>query len=295
MTKGVLMFALNGQAKNSLAESVKVDYVKMAVANAKNISRYMQNNNVALITDEAGKQYVDSLDYTHYFNHITIIKPTYDGAGPNTNAIVNTRAMRTGTDTIRLPWQNQSRPDAYDLSPYEQTILLDCDYFVFDNTLDKIFDTHKNILCGKHVSEISHQDSLIDYDRLHHQTVKLFWATVLFFKKSAEAELLFNIMKMIKKNWQYYGKLYKFDHSRTYRNDFAVSIALHILQGKHETNEYDLPLSLQCLADKNIMPSTKNFYYRYKDNWAGTGTVKQNVHVMNKISAMNIAEEILNE
>ena len=31
MTKGVLMFALNGQAKNSLAESVEVDYVKMAV------------------------------------------------------------------------------------------------------------------------------------------------------------------------------------------------------------------------------------------------------------------------
>jgi len=84
MTKGVLMFALNGQAKNSLAESVTVDYVKMAVANAKNISRYMQNNNVALITDEAGKQYVDSLDYTHYFNHITIIKPTYDTLQFNT-------------------------------------------------------------------------------------------------------------------------------------------------------------------------------------------------------------------
>ena len=110
--------------------------------------------------------------------------------------------MRTGNDTIRFPWQNQSRPDAYDLSPFEQTILLDCDYFVFDNTLDAIFNTDKNILCGKHVSEISHQDSLIDYDRLHHQTVKLFWATVLFYKKSAEAELMFNIMKMIKKNWQ---------------------------------------------------------------------------------------------
>ena len=65
MTKGILMFALNGQAKNSLAESVEVDYVKMAVANAKNITRYMQNNNVALVTDEAGKRYVDSLDYTH--------------------------------------------------------------------------------------------------------------------------------------------------------------------------------------------------------------------------------------
>ena len=67
------------------------------------------------------------------------------------------------------------------------------------------------------------------------------------------------------------------------------------MQGKHETTEYDLPFSLLCLADKNIMPSTKNFYYRYKDGWAGTGTVKQIVHVMNKISAMNIAEEILHE
>tara|TARA_Y100001937_G_scaffold183_1_gene203 strand:- start:2594 stop:3481 length:888 start_codon:yes stop_codon:yes gene_type:complete len=295
MTNGIIMFALNGQAKNSSKESLEVDYVKMAIANAKNINHYMQNKNVALITDKAGKEYIDKLDYTHYFTHINIIHPKYDGVGPNTNAVVNTRAMRTGNDTIRFPWQNQSRPDAYDLSPFDNTILLDCDYFVFDNTLDSVFATEKNILCGKHVAEISHQDSLIDYDRLHHQTVKLFWATVLFFKKSKEAELMFNIMKMIKKNWQYYGRLYKFDHSRTYRNDFAVSIALHIMQGKKETKEYDLPITLSCLADKNIMPNTKHFYYRYKDGWAGTGAIKHNTHVMNKISAMHIAQEILDE
>ena len=294
MTKGILMFAINGEAKDTKYNTVKIDYIAMATANAKNIKKYMHNNNVALITDQKGKKYIEDNDYIVYFDNIIIIDSIDTGSGPNTNAKIYTRAMRTGTDTIRLPWQNQSRTDAYELSPFDQTLLLDSDYYVYDDLLDKVFDTDKKILCGKHVAEISHQDALIDYERLHHQSIKLFWATVLYFTKSDEAKMMFDIMKMVKKNWQYYGKLYKFDTSRTYRNDFAVSIALHMMMGKKENNEYDLPFTIMCLADKNIMPNRKHFYYRYKNGWAGTGNIKQNIHIMNKLSAMDIAKEILN-
>ena len=99
---------------------------------------------------------------------------------------------------------------------------------------------------------------------------------------------------MVKKNWQYYGKLYKFETSRTYRNDFAVSVALHMMQGKRETVEYDLPFKIMCLADKNIMRNKESFYYRYKTGWAGSGFPKQNIHIMNKESAMIVADEVLN-
>ena len=50
-----------------------------------------------------------------------------------------------------------------------------------------------------------------------------------------------------------------------------------------------------CLADKNIMLDKKSFAFRYKDKWAGTGYPKQNIHIMNKQSAMIVAEEIINE
>ena len=294
MTKGILMFAINGDAKDPKFNTVHIDYIAMATANAKNIKTHMQNNKVALITNMEGKSLLQAKGYIQYFDHVVIIDADGQGVGPNTNPQVNTRAMRIGTETIRLPWKNQSRTDAYDLSPYDETLLLDSDYFVFDDMLDKVFNTDANILCGKHVEEMSYQDALIDYERLHHQSVKLFWATVLYFKKSTEAQMMFNIMKMVKKNWQYYGRLYKFDSSRTYRNDFAVSIALHMMMGKKENTEYDLPFTIMCLSDKNMLKDAHSFFYRYKNAWAGTGMIKQNMHIMNKVSAMQMAEDILN-
>lgn len=295
MTNGILMFALNGQAVDSDRNKFNIDYVRMAIANAKNIKEYMKHNSVALVTDQKGKQQLEQTDaISKYIDHIIVTKPVYKGVRPETNSHVNKRSMRVGGKTITFEWQNQSRPDAYKLSPYDKTILLDCDYFVYDNSLDSLFDVDANVLCGKHVEEISYHDSLIDYERLHHQTIKLFWATVLFFNKSKEAKLLFDMMNAVKNNWHYYSKLYKFEGSRTYRNDFAVSVALHLMQGKQETTAYDLPHKILCLADKNIMPSSKQIVYRHNDGWAGSGFPKQNVHVMNKESAMQIAEEILN-
>ena len=289
------MFAYNGQAHDFDKNKLNIDYIKMACANAKNIKKYMQNNNVALITDEAGKDQISRLNAETLFTHIILTKNTSEGKGPNTNINMNVRSMRVGNKTIRLPWKNQTRPDAYNLSPFDQTILIDSDYFVFDNTLDTIFATDKNILCGKHVKEISNQDSLIDYDRLHHQSIKLFWATVLYFTKSTESMLMFKMMKAVKQNWQFYSRMYKFEDSRTYRNDFAVSVALHVMQGKKESNYYDLPLTIMCLADKNLMLNQKSFAFRYKDGWAGTGFPKQNIHIMNKESAMYVAGEIMYE
>ena len=295
MNKGILMFAYNGKAHDFDKNQLDIDYIQMACANAKNIKKYMENDNVALVTDQAGKDHVSKLNAETLFTHIIVTTPTSEGTGPNTNLDMNVRSMRIGNKTIRLPWKNQTRPDAYSLSPFNQTILIDSDYFVFDNTLDTIFETNKNILCGKHVKEISHQDSLIDYSRLHHQSIKLFWATVLYFKKSNESMLMFEMMKAVKQNWQFYSKMYKFEDSRTYRNDFAISVALHFLQGKKETTYYDLPLTIMCLADKNIMLNQKSFAFRYKDRWAGTGFPKQNIHIMNKESAMYVAGEIMYE
>ena len=42
MTNGVLMFALNGQAYDSDRNKITIDYVDMAIANAKNIKKYMK-------------------------------------------------------------------------------------------------------------------------------------------------------------------------------------------------------------------------------------------------------------
>ena len=294
MSNGILMFAFNSVAHTSDNSPVEIDYIKMAIANSILIKRHMKNNQVCLVTDSNGKKYLEKKDKLYYFDHVIVQDKQYKGKGPNDNLVVNTRAMRNGTDTIRVPWQNQSRPDAYRLSPFDKTILLDSDYFVFDNTLDELFDTDYNILCGAHVGEVSQQDTLIDYKRLHHQTIKMYWATVLYFTKSYESKLIFKTMNNVKNNWQYYGKLYKFA-SKTYRNDFALSIAIHMLRAKQEVfKTYELPFKIMCVADKNIMTSNNAFVFRKGDTWAGSSFPTQNVHVMNKQSAMEISERVCN-
>jgi len=55
-------------------------------------------------------------------------------------------------------------------------------------------------------------------------------ATVLFFRKSVFAEQMFDCITMIKENYAFYSKLYKFSSS-PFRNDYAVSIAQSIMYG----------------------------------------------------------------
>ena len=50
------MFAYNGEAHDAPGNTYSIDYVKMAVANAKSIKKYMHNHSVALVT---------AVSYTH--------------------------------------------------------------------------------------------------------------------------------------------------------------------------------------------------------------------------------------
>ena len=74
----------------------------------------------------------------------------------------------------------------------------------------------------------------------------MYWATVLYFTKSYEANLLFKIMAMVKKNWEYYGKLYKFQSSRTYK--FRIRFLKKV---------FVLKTNLFCSSSKQIYSSDK--------------------------------------
>jgi len=58
----------------------------------------------------------------------------------------------------------------------------------------------------------------------------MWWATVIMFRKTITSGFIFDSMKMIRANWQHYRDLYGIA-SPTYRNDYALSIALGIVSG----------------------------------------------------------------
>jgi hypothetical protein len=107
LTQGVLIFAFNNE---------HIDYIAMAAWSAKNIRRHL-NLPVACVTDnpEAAAQYE--------FEHIVVTAPDTGGA----------RYFADYKQTIT--WHNAGRINAYELSPFDQTLVLDADYVVASDRL----------------------------------------------------------------------------------------------------------------------------------------------------------------
>ncbi len=55
------------------------------------------------------------------------------------NDINNTRYDIDSNTFVK--WRNVGRHNAYYLSPYDETLVIDVDYLVIDNSLNKIFET----------------------------------------------------------------------------------------------------------------------------------------------------------
>ena len=72
----------------------------------------------------------------------------------------------------------------------------------------------------------------------------------MMFRKSNTAQYIFDCMNMIRDNWQHYRDLYGISKA-TYRNDFALSIALGIVSG-HTGVVEEIPGTLL-----SIMPDTE--------------------------------------
>ena len=104
-------------------------------------------------------------------------------------------------------------------------------------------------------------------------------------------ESFFNIVAYIKSNWNYYRMLYGIESSN-FRNDFAFSIAIHIMNGSTTgTFATELPGKMIYASDKDILVSADKIKMKFlveKKNHLGEYTLVKttglDVHVMNKSS-----------
>ena len=85
------------------------------------------------------------------------------------------------------------------------------------------------------------------------------------FRRSKTAQYIFDSMQMIRDNWQHYRDLYHIDRP-TYRNDFALSIALGIVSG-HTGQVDNIPWDLaSVLPDTKLIQLADDYFsLRYTD------------------------------
>jgi hypothetical protein len=88
----------------------------------------------------------------------------------------------------------------------------------------------------------------------------MWWATVMYFKRSKQAEYIFNAMIMIRNNWKHYCNIYK-NKKSTYRNDHALSIALGIVNG-HTLDHDAIPWNLATLTPAYQLQQLSQDQYR---------------------------------
>ena len=193
LTQGVVIFAFNNEA---------TDYIAMAAWSAKNIRRHL-NLPVAVVTDapEVAAKYT--------FEHIIA-------------TVADTGGSRYFEDYgTNVTWHNAGRINAYELSPFDQTLVLDADYVVASDSLLDVLKIPQQFAAFRDSLDVANLTNL-DTFGAHH--MPMWWATVMMFRRGNISQFIFDSMQMIRNNWQHYRDLYGI-HQSNYRNDYALSIA----------------------------------------------------------------------
>jgi len=268
MSRGVLIFAQNNS---------EIDYNKLAVFAANRVEHYL-NVPVSIVTDS--KEWL--------LKSQPSAKLLFDKIIPLNADTSQTKKFFDGTLASKvLTWKNLSRPDCYDLSPYDETLVIDSDYLISSKNLSKIWQNKHDFLIYKDSFDLSQWRDIKSFKFLNQLSVPFYWATAFYFKKSIYTRAFFNIVKHIKENYAYYRVLYNID-STVFRNDFAFSIAISIM-GEEFANP--LPGKMNYILDRDILIDCKDDAIKFlveKRNYAGeyvaTKTEGLDVHVMNKYS-----------
>lgn len=261
------MFAFN---------SPKYNYYKMAVATAKRINHYL-NIPVTIVTDDES---IEDLNYT--FDKTIIIAPDKN----------NKRDWG--------PWYNKGRYQAYEFSPYDETILLDTDYMVNSNKLLSIFNYYDDFCCHNTTNYLMQPGP--SEELLSVFSFSTLWATVVAFRKTNRSKQIFECLKMVQENFEHYSNLHGFV-AGTFRNDYALTLALRIVNGHSDNKQDFIPWHLIHTSQKNIhiyrndSSDYNNEYTLILDNWQRGKIRKEYItikeldfHVMNKDNFMELIE-----
>lgn len=269
MSKGALLFAFNNE---------KFNYFEMAQFTAKRINHFL-NLPVTVITDSESISKNKSVN----FDKIICVEPDKS----------NEREYSV--------WINKGRYQAFDLSPYDETLLLDVDYVVNSTNLLRIFSFYDDFACHNSTSFLMNKN--VPQEKLSPLSFVTLWATVIAFKKTPRVKQIFDCLQMIQNNYKHYGNLHGFLDA-VFRNDHALTLAVSLANGHFLPKTDIIPWNLTHIGKntKVYAKSDKEFNTQYTityDNWSKIKIKKEymeikdiDFHIMNK---ENFVELMTNE
>lgn len=181
-----------------------------------------------------------------------------------------------GNKKMGKEWNNVDRHLAYELSPYDTTLVSDIDYFCYTDNLVQFMDTNYDFLIPDQVHDLTQRNTF--HQRVW-SMIPMVWATVFVFKKTAKAKQIFDMIKYVKKNYLYFNELYRI-FSKNLRNDYVFAIALQQLNGFMGYEKFPFALSTLPPDCEVVKMTDEGLAWKYNDqiNWIE----QQDVHVLNK-------------
>lgn len=270
MNRGILVYAFNNGVLN---------YLKQALWLAERAERFL-GLPTTLVTNE--------VRYTSSVPHEVIIQRPITAS---------TRIFNPTAENALGQWYNANRYQAFFITPYDETIVLDSDYVINSDRLNLLFDSPSDFLCHRRVYDVANKNSLVAYDRFGGVGLPHYWATVMFFRNTEFSNTIFSFISDIRENYDYYSKLYKF-RPEPFRNDFALSIALSIVYGHRlsaiPTIPWDLPTAVSDISAMQLEDTTFELTYekQYRNKVRPMSTIikDQDFHMFNKVALEKIID-----
>lgn len=280
MNKGCLIFAYNGD----------IDYGSQAVLAAALVQKHLKVP-TSVVTNVATLEALNTKFSNLPFDKIILTDAPTDS---------NKRILNNGQDSKGLiSFMNGNRSSAWELTPYDRTLIIDSDFLVLSNVLNQYWNVDCSFMITPGMVELTQIDRDTKDYFISPYSINLLWATSIMFTKNSETKLLFDLVLHVKENYKHYAALYHFDPIH-YRNDYGFSIACHIL-GNHGQypwhGELPCPVFLRDVDEiHNVQKDQITFIlkdYSKNDNSLLAHIKHQDIHVMNKHSILNRLDELL--
>lgn len=264
MTQGFLLFAYNNEA---------VDYGLMAVWTAQRIKSYL-NKSSSLVTDRATKQQLDNSVPNWQSNFDKVILE--ESSATQTKRYIDQQ----------LTFHNLNRIDAWDITPYYETIVMDIDLVIQSNQLNKLWGHHSDlVVCDLSTDLYGIRDS--EFTWVNEKSIKFFWATIFYFRRTDVTKLFFDHCRYIKENYNWFKHVYDL-YDGPVRNDFIWSVAIHSLGGQANNKWVEtIPWNtLHSNYDDRLLELTDNSLKFLTKK--GLCKIKElDVHVLNKFDLVD--------
>ena len=160
MSKGVVIVAFDSDTD----QSNTLKYTELAKISAAQVRRHL-NLPVAIVTDKS----IDGFD-----DVLIVDKPTS-----------TTRHVKIDERHKNYNWYNDYRRQLFYMTPYDQTLLIDADYFVQSDSLLRCFEYNDDFQIVGNVYDPTGRNSFDKYRFLPNRTIPQLWATAMYWNRNA--------------------------------------------------------------------------------------------------------------